>query len=235
MVSVDKVYSTINSLANKDQRSSVGPSVFNSFSSVAMADIIDDIRITIKNDKLGLVYGKIEKDRLEYAKDALNYFYVIGSGLTFSTDIFLRPVNLESLEDLFYSDDKIDKLESYKHLTLLRKMGKHLSPDNEDADANIYYLVTEGGYKVFPSTVEDSITATYYRKWASPKWTYMEVNGTAVYNGSANDAQDFELPERFFDDLVYRIAIMVGINIRDDKMLQPLFGEKQIDEKENVS
>jgi len=241
MILIDKVKQAVDNLANKDQRSSINPSVFNSFSSVAFSDIIDDIRITIKNDQLGLVYGKNDVERLKYSKDAMNYFYSIEAPLTLTGGFFVRPNDLESLEDLFYNGVKVDKLDSYEHLTLLRKMGKHLSPDNVDEDgysdaaANIYYLPTTDGYKVFPDTVDDQVTATYFKKWAAPKWTYDTINGTAVYNGSKGDAQNFELPERFLDDLVYRIAIMVGINIRDNEMLQPLFGIKKEEEGENIS
>ena len=241
MILIDKVFQAVNGLANKDQRSSLTPNVFNPFSAIALTDIIDDIRITIKNDKLGLVYGKLGMERLRYAQDALNYFYEIESPLTLTSGVFVRPSDLESIEDLFYNGAKIDRLQNYKHLSLLRKMGKHLTPDNIDQDGdssaamNIYYLPTASGYKVFPATVIANVTATYLRKWNDPKWTYTVINGTAVYNGSASDAQNFELPERFFDDLVWRIAIMAGINIRDNELINPLLAENKNEEKENVS
>lgn len=241
MILIDPVYQAVQSLANKDQRSSVKPTEFNSFSLTAMADIIDDAHITIKNDKLGLVYGKVDKERLAYAKEILTYFYMPAVTIAKTGDFYPRPADIEQTEHLFYGDYRIEELESYNHLTLLRRLGKHLSPDNVDedgdssADSNVYYLPTSTGYTVYPSTLTDDILISYWRKWAAPKWTYDVVLNTAVYNGSKSDAQNFELPQRFVDDLIWRIAIMAGINIRDTEMLNPLLIGQKEEEKENLS
>lgn len=233
-ININRVYQAIQSLANKDQRSSLKPTEFNSFCAIVMADIVDDARINIQNVKLGLLVGRADKDRLDYSEEILNYFYV---SLPFPKNgtSYDKPLDMEQMESMFYDDQEIEKLRDYRDLTLLRRLGKHLSPDNENAPPNRYYLDTETFFIVYPETFSEDVIINYYRKWKIPKWTYTVVNGTAIYNGSAGDAQNFELPERYFDDVVYRVALLAGINIRDNEMIQPLLASKQSEEQENTN
>ena len=236
MINTDKVFQAVQGLRNKDQRSSIKALEYNSFSITAMADILDDIRITIQNDKLGILIGKQDMERLEYSKEALGYFFKL-STISESSGIYPKPSDIEQREYLYYEDNRIEEAQSFKHIKLLGRMGKHLSYIDNDglAKNNMYFLDTETGYKIYPSTFTEDVEISYWRTFNEPKWTYFTINGTAVYNGAANDAQNFELPQRFFDDLVYRIAIMSGINIKDTQSIQPLFGIKKEEEQENVS
>jgi len=234
-ISVDRIYQSVQALVNKDQRSSLKPSEFNAFASLAMADIMDEVRITVNNDKVGLLNGTIDMERVQYSSEALRFFYVPALVTSKVGTYYPHPVDLESTDKLFFDDTLIEEAEGYYHITLLRKLGKHLSPDGEDANVNYYWLPVSGGYQVLPSIFQEDIIVSYTRKWAIPKWTYNTVLNTAVFNGSATDVQDFELSERFFDDIVLRIALYAGVNLRDIPLMNPLFDLNKIEEKENVS
>ena len=231
-ISVDRVFQAVQSLVNKDQRSSLKPAEFNSFAAIVMSDIYDDIRVTIKNDTYGMVSGAVDMERLQYSQEALDELLVPALVTSKSGDTYPRPADIESLGGIFFNDTLIEELESYYHLTLLRRLGKHLSPDEEDADVNYYFLRSETGYQIYPEVFAEDVVISYSRKWKVPKWTYTVVLNTPVFNLSANDVQDFELPERFFDDLVFKIALMAGVNLRDMTLLDPLMkGEKQEDQE----
>ncbi|WP_179135540.1 hypothetical protein, partial [Escherichia coli] len=59
------------------------------------------------------------------------------------------------------------------------------------------------------------------RKPKAPKWTYILLpNGDAMYNGSASDLQDFELPEALFDKLVVKILSYAGLSLREQEVQQ---------------
>lgn len=236
MILVDKIVQAAQSLINKDQRSSIKPTEINSFANIAMSDIMDDIHITIQNDKLGILFGKQDMERLKYSQEALNFFYKPGT-LTKSGDFYTKPIDLAQIDDLFYLNGRIEKAKNMKHINLLRRMGKHLSFEDSDglAPQIYYYLETDSGYQIYPNSFNKDIDIVYWRNYNEPKWTYNVVNGTAIYDGSKGDAQNFELPQRFFDDLVYRITILAGINLKDTRSVQPLFGIKKEEERENIS
>ena len=61
--------------------------------------------------------------------------------------------------------------------------------------------------------VDDYITCNYFRKPVSPKWTYVVVNGKALYNSSALDLQDFELHRSEESALTNKILELAGIVI----------------------
>ena len=55
----------------------------------------------------------------------------------------------------------------------------------------------------------------YVRYPSDPKWTYTTVSGSPVFNQSAADYQDFELPLADQVELTLKILQYAGINIRE--------------------
>lgn len=68
---------------------------------------------------------------------------------------------------------------------------------------------------IYPTTITSGVTVSYVRYPLDPKWTYTTVSGSPVFNQSATDYQDFELPAVDQNGLVLKILQYAGINIRD--------------------
>lgn len=221
MINVDSVYRKLQDISNKDQRSSIKPSLFNNFAEMAVYAIIEQSRKIIENSKVSLINGKSELKRVDYARDLLDHLYSTDT-LSKSGNVYPKPSDIDSLDDLFYNNFRIEKASSIKHVNLLQRMGRHLNPDEEGANLNMVHLKTDSGYSVFPSSLEEDITAYYWRKPLVAKWTYLVVDNTPIFNAGASDRQDFDLPERFLDEVVIRIALLAGINIRDRGLLEPI-------------
>ena len=69
---------------------------------------------------------------------------------------------------------------------------------------------------VYPSSITTGITIQYIRKPLDPKWTYTALSaGEPVFNQSASDYQDFELPGSDEPTLVNKILKYAGISIRE--------------------
>lgn len=233
MISVDKVYRKLQDLANKDQRSSINPALFNNFAEMVIFAVIENSRKIIYDSRVLLIKGTGDLDRVEYAKDVIDYFYT-QTPLVREIDGYPRPDDIDSLDDLYYRDTRIEKAPNLKHVYLLQRMGRHLNPsENTDNGGDAVYIENTKGYAVFPNSIEDTISAYYWRKPFMPKWTYTVVNNTPIFNASASDRQDFELPDRYLDEVVYRMALLAGINIRDKALLDPLAGIIKKDETEN--
>ena len=86
---------------------------------------------------------------------------------------------------------------------------------------------------VYPQTITTLVDVLYVRYPSDPKWTYNTVSGSPVFNQSAADYQDFELPLSDQDSLVYKILQYAGINIRELDITKMAAQEEAInDQKE---
>ena len=71
---------------------------------------------------------------------------------------------------------------------------------------------------VYPTTITGAadIHAQYVRYPQTPKWTYNTLaGGEPVFNASAADYQDFELPESDMNGLVNKILQYAGVSVRE--------------------
>jgi hypothetical protein len=84
---------------------------------------------------------------------------------------------------------------------------------------------------VYPTTITSGITVMYVRYPVSPKWTYTTVSGSPVFNQSAGDYQDFELPTSDLPTLVLKILQLAGVNIREPEVVQYAINEENIEDQ----
>jgi len=143
--------------------------------------------------------------------------------------------------DLVYNgtDDKFDLPENFFLLNVLYYNGKEVTHVNQE---KLYYLlnsnltaptetyptyVMQGNQiTVYPTTITDDINIYYVRYPADPKWTYTVVNGSPLFNQSANDYQDFELAISDFPKLVVKICQYAGVSIREADVVQAAKAEE---------
>ena len=87
---------------------------------------------------------------------------------------------------------------------------------------------------VFPTTINagSDVQAQYIRYPKDPKWTYVTLyNGEPLFDQSATDYQDFELPIDDLNDLVAKILQYAGVSVREGDVVK--FG--QMDEQQQDS
>jgi len=90
------------------------------------------------------------------------------------------------------------------------------------------YVLSGNTITVYPTTIQaaGAVKTQYVRYPKVPKWTYVNVNiGEPVFNSSAVDYQDFELPLSDEPGLVAKICQYVGIEIREPAVSQ--FGQNE--------
>lgn len=69
---------------------------------------------------------------------------------------------------------------------------------------------------------------TYIRYPKDPKWTYQMVAGSPIFNQSASDYQDFELPFSDQVEMTLKILQYAGVNIREPEVVQFASGAEAI-------
>ena len=230
MASVNRVYSTLKGIVNKDQKGFVTPSLFNEFASVAQMNIynrlFDEERNGLRFRRAGLDAGRdFSKDK--QVKEDLAIFAKKAS-LTKSGDVFTKPSDLGRIVSMrtaatfsggSYSGNQIAIL--YNQDDIDRVLSSDLS---KPTSSNPVALVSSD-IEIFP-TDTSSIVLRYYKvpQGLNPQTGAKVVNqptfgystaiaGVELY--SAGSSVDFELPEHYFVDLVVEIAQLIGVNLRD--------------------
>ena len=78
------------------------------------------------------------------------------------------------------------------------------------------YTLEANNVTVYPLNLSSSPRSQYIRYPKVPKWTWVELQGGApLFNSSAADYQDFELPLSDEPTLIAKICQYVGIEIRE--------------------
>jgi hypothetical protein len=81
------------------------------------------------------------------------------------------------------------------------------------------YVQLEDKLTVYPDTISTGVSCYYVRYPKDPKWTYSMFQGEPLFNQSANDYQDFELPLTDEPTLVAKILQFAGMSIREVEAL----------------
>jgi hypothetical protein len=92
------------------------------------------------------------------------------------------------------------------------------------------------GIKVYPDVyVFGQVAADYIRYPKAPKWTFISVGtNDPLFNPSALDYQDFELPESDMNNLIVKILQYAGLSIREVDVVQVAKQEEMQDKQEKI-
>ena len=206
MISVDKVYQKVLTLANKEQRGYITPQEFNLIASEAQNDIFESY---FNGDKRGLYDEQLPiGGELDMFKEKINQFYVDGDTATLASGI-----NTVAIPTSAYKIDTIYRDEG--EVTLLSKKEILYTENNPLTKATVnrstYVQDDAGIIRLYP-TPTSQITL-YFNYWqrpiTTPHWNFVVVGEKALYN--ATNSTDFELHSSEQGELIYKILEYAGI------------------------
>ena len=224
---INQVYTTVLAILNKDNRGYVSPLEFNLYSELAQVAIFEEMfhkysRSLVKQNNR--MYNSEFSDIPKHIREAFDVF-VKEAGVTiipttplyqYTVTDFYKGIKLERYfgDDLFTNRREIEEVSKLEINSLVNN---NLTLPTDEYSV---YFGIDGKYRIFPESTTAKVIGTYIRKPKAPKWTYQTVAGNALFNPSALDYQDFELPVQFFSDLVIKILGYCGIEIREADVVQ---------------
>lgn len=236
MASVNRVYTALKDLVNKDQRGFVTPAVFNSLASVAQMNIYNKLfEDAVFNKRLRnaqLDAGRI-KSRQKQLDEDLSVF-ISRTNLSCSNSSGIRTAEFpedfsKAVSAVVYNGITPAIPQTQIQLLYDEEQINYVLSSNLSAPSNDFPvgLITTAGsirnMQVFPSTITQIYLTYYklpqglntegYRVASQPRFGYTVVAGKEIY--SATNSIDFELPEHYFADLVVEMAKLIGVNLRD--------------------
>lgn len=231
---IDSVRQTVLSILNKNNYGYISPSDFNLYAKQAQLEIFDGYFkelnqvINAENARMsGTEYADLNKA----VREAIDGFSRTATLTQNAANVFFAPSQATTGDD-YYLLNKVlaggveAEVVSHGKITLLNS--SLLTAPSIQYPA---YTLEGNSLTVFPASFNQpgDIVCQYIRYPFDPKWTYATLlsGGEPVFNASAPDYQDFELPIDEEPNLVYRILQMAGMSIREGDVYQFANAEEQ--------
>ena len=224
---INEVRNTVLSILAKDNRGYVTPFEFNLFARQAQLDVFERYIYLYSNAIIkqnARMHGEGYADVPKKIAEVIDSFYKVNT-LTYDDPYFEVPPDSYFIQKLVYNNSKeIEKVSQQKIFNLLASnltaptvaYPVYIMSDSYDG-----ITASNDNFTVFPDTITSSVAAHYIRYPKDPKWTYVAMGANdsdPLFNPSANDYQDFELPMSDFSDLVVKILQYSGVSIREEEV-----------------
>ena len=221
---INEVRNTVLSILAKDNRGYITPFEFNLYAKQAQLEVFERYIYLYSNAIIKQnqrAHGEGYADVPKKLSEVLDTFYKVSS-LTYTAPHFAAPTDSYFIQKLVLNNKEIEKVSHQKALYLLAS--------NLTAPSVAYpvYTLQDGpspkraNFMVYPDTITANVKAHYLRYPKEPKWTYVALgpnNSDPLFNPSALDYQDFELPLSDFSDLVVKILQYAGVSIREQEVI----------------
>jgi hypothetical protein len=230
---INNVRNTVLTILSKDNRGYLTPAEFNLLADQAQKEIFENYfyqystALAKQNTRL---HGSGYSDIPARMAEVIDLFMVPGEALVYDslTDLFATPTDYYKIESIIYDDvtevDYVTKQEA--------RMLNSAKMTKPNVTFPIYTLDGDG-IRVYPDIIVADISADYIRYPLAPKWTWVSLsNGEPVFNQSALDYQDFELPLSDENNLIIKILQYAGITIREAEIVQAAKAEEIQDKQE---
>jgi len=223
---INSVRQTVLSVLNKNNYGYISPSDFNLFAKQAQLEIFDGYFkelnqvINAENARMsGTEYADLNKG----VREAIDIFSRTADLALVADNTFRVPTPATTGDDYFLINKVLAngvEAERVTHGKITLLNSSLLTAPSVQYPA---YTLEGDLLTLFPNTIDTQgdVSAQYIRYPLDPQWTYVTLaNGEPVFNQSAADYQDFELPIEDEPRLVYRILQMAGMSIREGDVYQ---------------
>jgi hypothetical protein len=217
---INSVRNTVLSVLNKNNYGYISPNDFNLFAKQAQLDVFENYfyrynyQILKENAReSGTGYADIKK---QY-EEVIDSFSKLVS-LTKTSGTFDLPTDYYTIVRVIHTNGS-GKMVEIEKVPAARAQQLLMSNLTQPIELFPAYVQLEDKLTVYPDTISTGVSCYYVRYPKDPKWTYSMFQGEPLFNQSANDYQDFELPLTDEPTLVAKILQFAGMSIREVEAL----------------
>ena len=212
---IDSVRTTVLAIANKNNFGYISPNDFNLYAKQAQLDLFEDYfyeyNAQIRKENLrqsGTGYADITKG----LEEVIDSFSTVATLTQAVDNTYNLPDDYYLMNRIMYGTAEVERVSQAKIIMLTNSM---LTAPTTTYPA---YVLNGNIITVYPNTIAGAtdVSAQYIRYPEDPKWTWVEItDGEPVFDGTAVDYQDFELPKSDEPSLVVKILQYAGVSIRE--------------------
>jgi hypothetical protein len=224
MINVDRIYQRVLTLANKEQRGYITPQEFNIFANQAQMDIFEQYFYDLNQFRRMPGNDTMHADMVDILEEKISAFEV--------TDQLQGPIGGNSTGNL-NTLDRFYRLSNVRRRNLIlesvNRKDYRMFPNSPlaapTATRPIYMVDTVDNTIQVAGRNFGSLDIDYIQSPRPVNWTYVVVGEKALYNATANDAQDFDLHPSEETELVLKILTLAGVTLKDPNLYQVAAGE----------
>tara|TARA_Y100000361_G_C11151232_1_gene341203 strand:+ start:91 stop:831 length:741 start_codon:yes stop_codon:yes gene_type:complete len=235
-INIDRVYTTVLSILNKEQRGFVTPSQFNKVAGQAQLEILDKNFYEYNrflNRRHNTGYANIPLK----IKEKIDVFYKESSNISANSDayssgdVYDLPTDVYKIIDVKHNDNSIEQVNqsdfSYLNQSQLTKPSLDFPVYYiyESTGASANFDVAKTRVKVSP-VLSNGITVCYIKTPALPNWHFVTTGGQYVFQASAAETQHFQLHPSDESGLIIRILSHCGLTLNDPQVIQAAQNEE---------
>jgi hypothetical protein len=217
---INSVRNTVLSVLNKNNYGYISPNDFNLFAKQAQLDIFENYfyrynyQILKENSmQSGIGYADIKK-QFEEVIDSFSKLVA----LTKTSGTFALPTDYYTIVRVIHTNG-VGRMVEVEKVPAARAQQLLMSNLTQPIDLFPAYVQLEDKLTVYPDTISTGVSCYYVRYPKDPRWTYSMFQGEPLFNQSAIDYQDFELPLTDEPTLVAKILQFAGMSIREVEAL----------------
>jgi hypothetical protein len=216
---INKVYDTLLTILNKEIQGYISPVEFNLLANNVQLQIFREYFEDENRDKNRENRGLTNKG---YANLSFNQRQRIDefadqSTISHRETNYVLPSNLYLLEEDGISTPSGIVVEEVERSQINYMRSSEVAP----TELYAVYEMIGNTIKVMPASFTNDLEVRYLRVPKEPKWTYFTLpDSTPVFNPSSSDFQDFELHKSEFSNVVVRMLVYFGINLRESDVVQ---------------
>jgi hypothetical protein len=230
---IESVRATVLAVLNKNNYGYISPSDFDLYCKQAQLDLFEDYFYAYNyqiNKENARQSGTGMADIKKGLAEVIEFFSVTANLTHIAVNTFTVPTTATTGSDyylinkvLFNNGTKLKEMEKVTHSKITMLNNSLLTAPNETFPA---YTLEGDVVTAYPTTIDANgeVQCQYFRYPKDPKWTYKDMSlvtgGEPVFDGTAADYQDFELPLSDEPNLVVKILEYAGISIREGDVYQ---------------
>lgn len=215
-MTIDELYRFVQYVSNKEQRGFIKPSEFDLLAKRSQLDLI--------KDRVGKPSSASKEEGYKPNSAFFDELYPVISlnvSLSYSNDSWNFPANYLYFLGCARGSSSLGSATAVEIVNAGQFQKRVKSPLAGPSAESPIGLISSIGIRVFTSTTEQTtgtVTLSYIKTPADPKWDYVTVNNIEVYN--ANGSTELTLPESAHLEIAHRILTYVGVNLREADMVQ---------------
>lgn len=209
---IDRIYKKVQTFVNTELRGNVSPSEFNLFLHDAIQsrneEYFYDISRLVNKENRGYMPNFLENLPDRYREKVAHYLVedVVLSLVVNTTNKYALPADYRYIDEVSINGNtSFEITKSNKEFNIVKALATKQFP---------VMVQVANTIKVSPATIE-AVTISYLRKVKIPRWTFTVVNGAELFNPSANDFVDADIHPSEEDEIVSRVLMRFGVNLKE--------------------
>lgn len=207
MISINRLHIVLKALLNTEGRGNVKPTVIDMFINTSVTEMYEELFFEVKriiNRQNRWLMASGLEGLTEKVREKIQH-YLESKAITSDTNVFVIPKEVRYFDTIHYKNTFVDLCKNHKEFLL--------SQDTVDEDYPIG-LKTTNTITILPETARQ-ITISYLRNPKPAKWTFRTIGGVEMFDSSKTDFADVDIHPSGEHDLVTRVALKMGMNLKE--------------------